>query len=82
MEEKKNACEIYVDKLASELPEMCLIKDLVKFKIFGSSALAKIARETKDTPPYLQMKKKGKVLYPRDGVIKWLRGKINADYSS
>ena len=78
---KSNACEEYLVKLEQELPEMCRVKDLIKAKIFNSPTVATEARESGDSPPFFQMSKRGRVVYPRGGVIDWMRGKINARYT-
>lgn len=77
---KSNACEEYLQKLEGKLPEMCKVKDLVNAGIFNSATAAGEARMFRDSPPYFQLSKRGKVMYPRSGVIDWMRGKINARY--
>lgn len=74
------ACEEYILKIEKELPEMCRVKDLIKAGIFNSATAAVEARASGNTPGYFQMGKRGRVLYPRNAVLQWLREKINARY--
>lgn len=60
---------------------MCRVKDLIKVGVFNSATAAVEARTTGNSPDYFQMSKRGRVLYPRTGVVQWLREKINAKYS-
>jgi hypothetical protein len=74
-------CEEYISKIEKELPEMCRVKDLIKVGVFNSATAAVEARTTGNSPDYFQMSKRGRVLYPRNGVVQWLREKINAKYN-
>ena len=65
---KTRACEEYLDKLEKELPEMCQAKDLIKAKIFNSPTAASEARVTGNSPPFFQLGKRSRVMYPRGGV--------------
>lgn len=77
---KANACEEYIQKIEQQLPELCSVKDLMKLKIFNSYSAASDARASGNTPTYMQMGKRGRVVYPRSGVIQWMREKINVRY--
>lgn len=72
-----NACEKFIEKLNTQLPEMCRVADLVKHGIYSNATDAMEGRMKGDHPPYIQCKNKGKILYPKDGVIDWLKGKIH-----
>lgn len=72
-----NACEKFIEKLNSQLPEICRVADLIKHGIFTSPTDAREARLRGDSPPYFQCKAKGKILYPKEGVIEWFKGKIH-----
>jgi hypothetical protein len=70
-------CEEYLENLEGLLPELCTVNDLLRVGIYRSCMVAHTARKAGNCPTYFQQYKGGKVLYPRSGVIAWLREKIN-----
>ncbi len=72
--------EEYIERLQNELPEPCRVSDLLKYKIFNSITSAFDARANGKSPPYIQLSKKGRIIYPRNGVIEWMKTKINAKH--
>jgi len=70
-------CEEYIQKIERDLPEFCGVKDLIKVGIFKSGTSACEARQSGNSPPYLQISKHGRVMYPKHEVIAWVRGKMN-----
>ena len=76
-----NAAEEYIKKIEMELPEKCTVKDLMKVGIYNCATAAVEARVMGDCPVYFQLRKRGRIFYPRNGVIQWLREKINVKYS-
>lgn len=76
-----NAAEEYIKKIEMELPEKCTVKDLMRVGIYNCATAAVEARVMGDCPVYFQLRKRGRIFYPKAGVIEWLREKINAKYS-
>lgn len=67
-----NGCEIYIYKLAEKLPEMCSVQDLINVGIYRTEQAAYYARRKKQGPDYFQMSSR-QVLYPKEGVIQYLK---------
>lgn len=72
-----DACEEYILTIEEKLPDVCHVRDLVRAGIFNSTTSARSGRISGNSPPYMQMGKRGRVIYPKKGVIEWMRGKIN-----
>lgn len=68
-----SACDDYIEKIEKLLPESCTVQDLVRVKIFNTPGMAYQARIHKDGPPYFQLGNRKKIIYPRDGIIQWLK---------
>ena len=68
-----SACDDFIQKIESMLPECCTVQDLIKAKIFSTTGMAYQARLSKDGPPYFQLGNRKKIIYPRDGIIQWLK---------
>jgi hypothetical protein len=66
-----NALNQFIRKLEIELPEVCSTTDLMKFGIYNSPQSARLARKKKRGPAYIQMGRK--VIYPKQGVIEFLK---------
>ncbi len=64
-------CDEWIEKISSKLPEECLTVDLIKVGIFTSPFSASCARRAGNSPPYFKFGKK--IMYPKPGVIKWLK---------
>ena len=54
----------------SDLPEFLTSADLIRLGLYTSTDACYFARKTGNSPDFIQIKRK--VLYPRDGVIKFL----------
>lgn len=67
-------CDKYIERLIEELPDMVKTKDLVKAGIFLSEQVAVNARRRGDGPDFFRLNAKT-VLYPKEGVIAWLKSK-------
>jgi len=65
-----NVCDAWIDKVAKILPEECLVRDLVKAKVFSTPFTAHFARKAGKSPPYFKLGKR--IMYPKEGVIRWL----------
>ena len=76
-----NAAEDYIKKVEMQLPDKCTVKDLMRVGIYNCATAAVEARVMGDCPVYFQLRKRGRIFYPKAGVIEWLREKINAKYS-
>lgn len=70
-------CEKFINKIAETLPNPCSVKDLVRVGIFKSSPNARNFRSANKGPPYIQLTKWGRVIYPKEGVIKWLQRNVH-----
>lgn len=70
-------CEDFIEHLAETLPDPCTPKDLVRVGIFSSANVVTHARKANRGPAYIQLDRRGKVFYPRDGVIDWLKGSVH-----
>lgn len=64
-------CENFIQKIATELPEKCTDRDLVRHGIYNSPQSAKYARSVGTSPPYFKFG--SRVVYPKEGVVQWLR---------
>jgi len=65
-------CEAFIRKLEMTLPELVTPTDLVKVGVYKSSQAAAMARQSGHGPGYFQLNAK-RVLYPRGGVIEFLK---------
>lgn len=73
-----NICnEEYIGRMERELPEFCGVKDLIKVGIFKNGTSACEARQAGNSPPYFQIAKRRRVMYPKNEVIAWVKGKMN-----
>ncbi len=70
------ACEDFLIHLERMLPDLCCDKDLIANGLFRSPQGCWFARKSKQCPEF--MKINGRVVYPKKGVIEWLRSIINA----
>ncbi len=66
------ACDDYIRRLQNALPEMCNSKDLVKCGIFKTEASAYNARRKGTGPEFFKMPH-GNIMYPKEGIIKYLQ---------
>lgn len=66
-------CDEFIQKMIDVLPEICETNDLIAVGIFRSVQSAEYARKMKDCPDYFQLVRR--IVYPKNGVIKWLREK-------
>jgi hypothetical protein len=69
-------CEEVIQKLDRTLPNFCTVKDLIKIGLFKSPQAARSARLANCAPPFFKMGAKT-ILFPKEGVIKWLRRGMN-----
>lgn len=65
-----SSCETFIQKLKNTLPELCSAQDLVKAGLYRSPQAVAMARYAGIGPEYFKVG--GKILFPRDGVIKYL----------
>lgn len=70
-----SACDDWINKIAEMLPETCTVQDLVKVKIFNTPGMAYQARIHRNGPPYFQLGNRKKIIYPKNGIIEWLKEK-------
>ena len=68
-----SACDDYIENIEKMLPESCTVQDLIKVRIFTTAGMAYQARVSKDGPPYFQLGNRRKIIYPRNGIIQWLK---------
>lgn len=68
-------CDIWIQNICSNLPENCRTEDLVKAGIYHSAGASCMARKKGNCPPYIRIG--GKIIYPKDGVIQWLKDQKN-----
>jgi hypothetical protein len=69
-----DACDAFIDKVATTLPEMARTEDLIRIGIFRTAQSASRARKINDSPPFIKINNKV-YLYPRDGVVKFLKNR-------
>lgn len=72
-----NSCEEYLEKIERSLPELCSVEDLIDVGIYNNPAIAFADRKKGEAPDYFQIGFHKRVIYPRGGVIAWLRDKIH-----
>lgn len=61
-----------VEMIENRLPVLVKTKHLVELGIYNSAQGAYQARRARTSPPWLKIPRQG-VVYPRDGVIEFLR---------
>src|ERR1700677_3688214 len=66
-------CDDWIRKVECNLPEECTTDHLIKFRIFSSPHAASAARKVGKSPPYFKFG--ARVIYPKTGVINWLKEK-------
>lgn len=71
------ACDRFIKNLAETLPNLCKVQDLIDAGIFSNRYSAAYARKTKMGPPHIKLAYR--VVYPKEGVIEWLKECQNAD---
>lgn len=66
-----NACDLFIKKIQEKLPDECSAKDLVAVGLFKSEQAAAMARYMHNSPGFFKLG--GRVIYPKDSVIEWLK---------
>lgn len=66
-----DVCDVWIEKSTASLPDPCTPADLVKAGIFHSVQNTSAVRKTYKGPPFLKVA--GRIVYPKDGVIEWLK---------
>ena len=66
-----NTCDTFIKKIEFSLKDPCTCSDLVNVGIYRSPQAARYARQVGSSPPFFKLG--GKIIYPRDGVILWLK---------
>lgn len=74
---KMNACEEFIEKLDKQLPEICTIHDLIRAGIVTHRNTMEHYRKKNIGPPFLKLSQR-KIYYPKEGILRWLKGKSNA----
>lgn len=64
-------CEKFIEKIITNLPEVCEAKDLIRAGLFRSRQEAAMYRESKEGPPFFKLGPR--IIYPRTGIAEWLR---------
>lgn len=63
----------FLEDLVSPLPEICRARDIEDAKLLSHSVLHQL-RKRGDGPPFLKLK--GKIIYPKKALIKWLESRM------
>lgn len=66
-----SVCDDFIKKMERALPEVCTVRDLIRVGLYKSAQAARMERLVNSSPSYLRLG--SRILYPKDGVIKWLR---------
>lgn len=73
-----SVCDEWICKATKDLPEVCSTDDLVKAGLYSSLHTAYMARTRGACPPYIKLGRK--FIYPKEGVIGWLKGNIHENH--
>jgi len=68
--------EMYIQKIEKQFAPLCTAKDLVNIGLIKSEAMAYHLRKNKRGPAFIKLNNRS-ILYPRDGVIQYLRENID-----
>ena len=71
------ACDDYISKVEQMLPDLATTKDLIKAGIYRSDQAASAARRKGQAPSFFRFNKRV-VIYPKQGVIEFLKRAKNA----
>ena len=71
-----NPQDSLIRRIKKALPELASAKDLVGIGMYRTEQAAYTARQRGQCPPYLRIPARG-IVYPRDGVIAFLKSKMN-----
>lgn len=63
-------CDDYIQCVSRELPRLCKPKHLIQIGLFNSNQHEYKARKLGKCPEYFKMD--GRVLYPKEGIIRYL----------
>lgn len=66
-----SVCDDWIRKMEISLPEQCSAIDMVNAGLLASIQSAANFRHQKKGPDYFKLG--GRVMYPRESVIKWLK---------
>lgn len=64
------ACNDFIKKLETTLPDQCSVNDLLRIGLYTSAQSARHARQAGDSPAYFQIRRR--IFYPKQAVIDWL----------
>lgn len=64
------ALDKYIKKIEKELPELCDVRDLIKFGFFKSDQQAYSLRKAGEGPEYIRMN--GRYKYLKESIIEFL----------
>lgn len=70
------SCETFIQSVSARLPELATVNDLINVGIYKTTQAAYGARLKGKGPPYLVIPFRG-IVYPRSGVIEFLRKASN-----
>lgn len=67
-----SACDDYINKIYSQLPELATTKDLIRIGLFRTDQSASAARKMGNSPEFFRINKRV-ILYPKKGVIEFFK---------
>ena len=71
---KISSIEAYITQLQNKLPDLASSRDLVEMGLFPSEIALSRARQTGNSPEYIKFSA-GRIRYPREAVIQFVREK-------